>query len=301
MKLNIYRLPTAVAVVVVALLVLCPPAPAVVLDRIVAVVNNDAITWLELYEVMRTEQASKLEGMSEDEQRSSLASVEAEYLDNLISRKLQLQEASKLGMDISEEELEATIQNIRTKYGFSLKEFKEAIENSGTAWNYYRTNLREQIIIRKIVEKEVTASIQDTSGVNSSEDEISYHLRQIFFNAERGEEGLREAVQVVYDALATGVEFESLAIRMSDGPNASSGGDIGIIEAASLSVEMRDALEGVAAGGVANPVMTSKGAHILKLVQKVSKAEKMQEERFQARYAEWLKQLRGKAQIDIRL
>lgn len=301
MKFDFYRLSSVAAIVVIALLTLCSPAPAVVLDRIVAVVNNDAITWLELYEVMRTEMASKLKGISEDEQREVLASMEADYLETLILRKLQLQEAARADLGVSDEELDATIENIRTKYGFTLEEFKEALEDSGTQWDYYRVNLREQIIIRKIVDREVTSAIQEGGGAPDLDGDISYHLKQIFLSAERGEQALQEAVQSVYDSLQAGTEFESLAIRVSDGSNASSGGDIGVVEESMLSSEMRAALKGLAEGRVTQPIATSKGVHILKLEKKISEDEMKMEARFQARYSEWLSELHGKAQIDIRL
>jgi len=293
---NVFRTALAFA----AVLVLCSTATAVVLDRIVALVNNEAITWLELYDTMERELAPKLKGLDEASRREVLASAEAGFLDSMVLRKLQLQEAVKQDIFVSEAEVESTIENIRTKYGLGMDEFKRAVEDSGSDWSQYRQNLREQIIIRKLVDKEVS-SRQEVMVSGSQGQEAKYRLKQIFIDGNRDDEELRKKVKDVYEALETGTAFETVALSMSEGPNASAGGDLGVVEESSLSEAMRQTLRDVPSGEVAPPVKSSLGIHIIKLEQRTGGDGQDMEARFQEAYEEWLRGLRDRAQVDIRL
>lgn len=282
----------------IALLVLCSPATAVVLDRIVAKVNDEAITWLELYEAMERELATKLKGLDGSARREALASAEAGFLDSMVVRKLQLQEAVKQDIFVSEQEVESTILNIRTKYGLGPEEFRKAVEDSGSDWYYYRQNLREQIIISKLVDKEVKSRLE-AQETGEAGQEAGYHLKQIFIRAGGDEEEVRRKVKAAYEALESGSDFGVVAMRMSEGPNSSTGGDLGVVEESSLSEAMRQALRDVATGEVASPVISGTGVHILKVESRVG--GQGAEAKFQEAFEQWLKGLRDRARVDIDL
>jgi len=282
----------------IALLVLCPPSEAVVLDRIVAKVNDEAITWLELYEAMERELAPKLKGLDEEARREALASAEAGFLDSMIVHRLQIQEAAKQDIFVSEQEVESTIDNIRTKYGMGLDEFRKAVEDSGSDWYYYRQNLREQIVISKLVDKEVKSRLE-AQETEESGHEAGYHLKQIFIKAGEDEDEVRRKVKAVYDALESGSGFDVVAMSMSEGPNAPAGGDLGVVDESSLSEAMRQALRGVAPGEVASPVMSGAGVHILKVESRVG--GQGMEAKFQEAFEQWLKGLRDRARVNINL
>lgn len=289
---------TACALLVV--LALCSQASAVVLDRIVALVNNEAITWLELYEAMESELAPRLKGLSPEERKKTLASSEAGFLDSMVLRRLQLQEAAKQDIFVSEDEVEMTIESIRTKYGLGTEEFRKAVEESGADWPQYTQNLREQIIIQKLVDKVVNPRVQ-TPQKEASAQEVKYHLKQIFIKGDRDEDELLGMVQSVYDALESGSEFETVALRMSEGPNAATGGDLGVVEESSLSRPMRQALAGVSSGQVAPPVKSGMGVHIIKVESRTSAGGQDSDTLFQEAFEHWLKELRDSARVEIRL
>lgn len=276
------------------------PASAVVLDRIVALINNESITWLELYDSMERELAPRLKGLSDDERRDVLASSEESFLDSMIVKRLQLQEAVKQGIYVSDEEVEFTIQSIRTKYGLGPEEFKKAVEESGSEWSVYRDNLKGQIIIQKLVDKVVKSGMDEVSGENTGGD-TKLRLRQIFFKLGGSQEDLTGKITEVYNALESGEEFETLARRVSEGPNAANGGDLGTLDESSLSESMRQALQGISSGQVAPPVTSGMGVHILKLLSRTSGAGTDRDSLFQQAYEKWLKGLREKARIEIRL
>ena len=292
------------------LVLTCSPARAVVLDRVVAVVNNEVITWLELYKTMELDLAPKLKGLEGDARRLALAAEESKFLESMVLQKIQMQEAIKQCVFISQSDVDSTILNIRTKYGLSEEEFRRAVEDAGTDWEHYRRNMRVQLMISKLVDKKVRAGLTATAEEEGGDaPQTSYHLKQIFISADRDEDAMRSIVEAVYDAFGKGEEFEAVAVRMSEGPNAASGGDLGTIEASLLSDAMRQSVAGLSAGEVGPPVRSSRGIHILKLQGRTSStgaggsggAVKSHEEQLEEKYDEWLRDLRGRAQVDIRL
>ena len=276
------------------------PAQAVVLDRVVAVINNEAITWLELYEAMRIEFAPKLKDMDEAAQKEALANSEKDFLDSMIIIKLELQEAGRLRLTASDKEVDSTIANIRRKYNMDEDAFMKAIEDSGTTWEFYRRSLKEQITIRRLIDRQVRSKMTDMSAKGEAV-EASYHLKQVYINIMAEEAELEAKVKAVYEALGSGADFESVAVRMSEGPNADSGGDLGVIEASVLSDKLKDVVAKLQEGQVSPPVKTAKGIHILKMERIVSSGDREAEMRFKKLYSDWVKELRGNARIDIRL
>lgn len=295
----------ACTLAVLAFFVLFAPAPlgAVVLDRIVAVVNNEAITWLELYDAMKVELDHRMKGMGEQERKELLAANEADFLEAIIINRIQVQEARKNNISVSASDLDNAIMSIRTKYGLDEQGFRDAIASTGSTWEGYRKNLKDQILIRKLVDREVRSKLAASDASTEGQGGVRYHLRQVYIKAgpDREREELEGMVQAVYDALNEGRSFESVAAFMSEGPGAASGGDLGLIEGSSLSDGLRDAVAGLSPGQVADPVWTSRGIHIVKLEDRVSAAEESMQKDFQRLYAEWLKHLRGSAYVDIRL
>ena len=88
---------------------------AVLLDRVVAVVNSEVITWSELYKMMEYEAANRIRGMDEKEKGKVFKDNEAQFLQNLIDMRLQLQEARKIGIHVSKEEISEAIDSIKNK------------------------------------------------------------------------------------------------------------------------------------------------------------------------------------------
>lgn len=295
------------------LMLTCSPARAVVLDRVVAVVNNEVITWLELYETMELELAPKLKGLEGDARRLALSAEESDFLESMVLQRIQLQEARKQGVFISNSDIDSTIENIRAKYGLSEEAFKQAVEGAGTDWDHYRRNMKKQLMISKLVDKEVRSGLMAPAEVEgAAAPETSYHLKQIFISADRAEDEMRSLVEAVYEALQNGEEFEAVAVRMSEGPGAASGGDLGTLEASALSDAMRESVAGLRTGEVGPPVRSSRGIHILKLHARISSsgtagaggsggAGKSLEQRTEEKYDEWLRDLRDRSQVDIRL
>ena len=86
---------------------------AILLDRVVAVVNQEVITWSDLYKAMEFEASDKMRGLKDEEKRKIFKENEGIFLESLIDMKLQLQAAKQLGIDATTDDVNSTIVDIR--------------------------------------------------------------------------------------------------------------------------------------------------------------------------------------------
>src|ERR1051326_1371502 len=141
---------------------LAPTAHAVVLvDRIVAVVNKEVITYSELNEAVgMAERQLARQGTAAPER----AVLERQMLERLILDKAQLQLARDTGIRVDELQLDRAVQRIAEQNRMTLAEFRGALEKDGVSFAGYREDLREQIILSRLREREVNDKIQVSDG-----------------------------------------------------------------------------------------------------------------------------------------
>lgn len=293
------------------------------LDRVVAIVNQEVITWSELYRSMEYDAVPGMKKLSEEERMKVFKENEAGFLENLINFRLQLQAAKELGIRVSDAEVQDAIEGIKKKYKMSEIQFQESLKTEGYSFDEYKKRLREQIIISKVVnqqvrnkvlatDQDVDAFLRDNRSFEGSTER--FHIRQIFFKkpvdaADRTK--TEELSQAVYEKIMQGQDFDALVKEYSEGPNRNAGGDLGFIDKESLAKEFSVALSGMQVGDVSKPFWTDAGVHIIKLDEKTEKkspAEIRENARnaisnklFTERYNAWIKSLREKAFIDVRL
>jgi peptidyl-prolyl cis-trans isomerase SurA len=230
----------------------------------------------------------------------------------MVEVRLQLQEAAALGISASDKELASAARGIREKYGLEEEAFLGAIREQGFTEKKYMALLREQITIRKLIEREVRDRVEATDldvkaylASKGLTDGDQYRLRQIFFSLPKNEEGesaLAEKTAKVLEALKSGADFASVAAAYSEARGArATGGDMGFIEKENLSPEFVSALEGLAPGAYSGPFRTGGGVHFLMLVEKKGVRDVVFEQRFEAEHKKWLRALRSRAFVELRL
>ena len=311
------------ALVVIFLFIAASSQAGVLLDKVVAVVNQEVITWSELYKSMEADAAPQLKEMKDNERLQVFKENEASFLETLIGIKLQLQEARSLGVNVSDQELKEGIDNIKKKYSMTDSDFMDSLKKEGYTFEEYKKRLREQIMISKVVNLQIRSKILTSEAdVKKSLDENKelsesgegYKLSQIFFKKPKSDgekSSIEEKAAVVLKKLKEGVNFTDLAKQYSEDSSASSGGDLGLIKKAQMAKEFAQALSVMKPGETSAPFWTSGGLHIIKLNEKIGarSPEQITEEAktalinktFMERYAAWMKGLREKAYIEIRL
>lgn len=296
---------------------------AILLDRVVALVNKEVITWSELYQMIEREATDKMESLDEKGRLKIFKENEEIFLERLIDIRLQVQEAQRLGIEATNRDVEDAILNIKTKYDLSDDIFKESLEKEGLTLEEYKEKLSEQIMISKLVNQQVRSKIvvsdeEVDDYFNKNKEQLSleesYKLRQIFFKSPESDDiksDIEEKASYIIERLEKGEEFSHLAKEYSEDPAKNVGGDLGFIHKKFLAEEFKNVLSGMEVGDFSMPFWTEKGLHIIKLEDKKTAQtieevkekirKQLREKKFMKSYERWIKDLRNRAHIVTRL
>ncbi len=295
-----------------------PAQGSILLDKVVAIVNKEAITWSDLYKAMEFEIAESGRNLNDDERRKFFKENETPFLEILIDMKLQLQEAQRTGIFVSPDEVERAIKSIKDKYSMTDEIFIQTLKKEGFTLDEYKRKLNEKITVGRLIDQEVKSRIlideETITKYISQHKELSgqyegYNLSHIFLKktADRNADEVR--ARQIYNKLKAGEAFSNMAAQYSEDATAPAGGELGLINRADLSREFLEAISKIKVGEISEPFWTDKGIHILRLNTIVSTEksaqlreqvrQKLGEEKFMKVYKNWLKGLRERAYIQI--
>ena len=255
------------------------PAPRRVLevDRIIAVVNEEVITKLDLAEQMALAiQSLKRQGTPLPPNEV----LEKQVLERIIAQKTQLQFAKDSGIRVDDAVLDKTVARIAQENKLSIPALRAALEKDGVSFSKFRDEMRNEITIARLREREVDSKIvvteaeidaflqtrQDALGRNDE-----YNLAHILVRVpeQASAEQIKNRQARAEEALAQlkqGADFGQVAATYSDAPEGLKGGVIGWREANRLPGLFVDALKGVRVGELSAVLRSPNGFHILKLL-----------------------------------
>lgn len=311
------------AMIIVCVLLFSGLARAtVLLDRVVAIVNQDVITWSELYKAMEADASPAVKALKEDERRKVFRENEAYFLETLINVRLQMQEAKKSGIGVSDGELQEAVDSIKKKYSMSEDAFKESLKGEGFTYDEYKKRLREQIIISKLVNVQIRNKIvvndEDikkfiTENKDALENTEGYKISQIVLKKQKDEDKSRieEKAGELLKKIELGESFSNLAKQYSEDSSAGAGGDLGLLKKSQLNKTFTDVISGMQPGDVSKPFWNGNDLHILKLESRSAPKNKneimeeagnmLRDKLFTGRYNAWIKSLREKSFIEVKL
>lgn len=299
-------------------------ASAEIIDRIVAVINDDVITLADL----ETEEQVFLEYLKAEDPKSlaekGTDSLRMDMLNKLIDRKLTEQEAQRIGLSVSEAEIDAAVERILQSSGINKNQLAARLKQEGVPMERYRQNLKEQIQRGKLVSQEVRSKVVITDDkikeyYQNNRDifnkRMKYRLRHIVFKLPAGgnKETIRKKAEDVKKQLQEGADFSELARRFSEYPTASEGGDLGYVEKDELAPYIIQAVSGLKVNDTGPVVETPVGYQIFKVEDIVGPEKKTFDEAKEEihrilieqytnnRFATWLKDLREKSYIEVLL
>ncbi|MCU7842553.1 MAG: peptidylprolyl isomerase [Candidatus Thiodiazotropha sp. (ex Monitilora ramsayi)] len=253
-------------------------AAVVPLDQIVAVVNEDVITRSELDSRVR-------EMMAQLSQKgANLPTIEIlreQVLERMISKRLQLQTAERLGLSVDDATVTKAIANIAQTNNITLLQLREVLERDGINFSLFREQLREDILINRLKQKEVINRIviteQDISNflareIGTQRQRSAVHLLHILIATPEGAspkdvQEAKQRAQDVYDELQAGADFSETAVRVSDGRQALEGGDLGWIETSRIPSLFTKVVDEMEPGTISEPVRNASGFHMVKLLE----------------------------------
>jgi peptidyl-prolyl cis-trans isomerase SurA len=296
---------------------------AIMLDRVVAVVNKEVITWSELYKIMESEASEQTRALKDEEKSRVFRNSEAAFLEKLIDMKLQLQEAKRIGLQVKDDEVKEAIENIKKKYQMTDAALEESLKREGLTFEEYKKKIEEQILISQFINHQIKSKVVITDEYvkhymetrkGSSSGEEEFRLRQIFFKKSKDDSMRREIEEkaaMIVQRLKAGEDFATLGWEYSEDPSAKIGSDLGYLKKSYMAQEFITVLSGMKVGDISNPFWTQQGLHIIKLEDKVSAEstaeqranvrKQLEEEAFAEKYKSSIKGLRENARIEIRL
>ena len=285
---------------------------ASVTDRIIAVVNTELIMLSELKAEVASEERRLHDTYRGAELNRRLRQVEYMGLTRMIERKLQLQTAKTKGVEVADDEVR--------RAALELKRQGEQIDETDPN---DKKNIKEQLLLMRVVDREVRSGVMVTDSelqryYQSHQNRFlipdEYRISQILIlrKARETEEEARERAMSVSSALKQGADFAEMALKHSDGPEATKGGNIGFVRQGELLPQIERALSVLELGQMTEAIQTSDGWHIIKLDEKrlpqfrpfAEVKSEIQTLVFQQKtedvYQKWLGDLKNKAFIEVK-
>ena len=296
---------------------------AKIIDGIAAVVNDDVILQSELLQLVEPYRQQYEAQYSGRQLNDKIRMAAKELLNAIIEKRLLLQEATRLGVEIEGSRIDEAVKKIRDRFD-SDEEFRKALAEQGETMATFRRKHQEELIVRKMsslkvqeIDKEVSISEQDVQDYfEKHEEELLLEpkpeLLKMFVSAEASlpadQRALRRgALEKVLEEVEDGADFERLAERLAQGDT-----DVPVeVARGDVTAELKRAVSSLQIGEVSNILESEQGFYIVKVMGADPQTAPDKDElrarikatlrkiRVQEEWNEWLKRLREDARVSI--
>lgn len=291
-------------------------------DRVVAIVNNDAITLGELQEqvmIYRYENRDRVSASDDDLYRM--------FLTRLIDNRLQLQEAEREKITVEDSEVDEEMRDRMKRVGAkSMTELEAMIKAEGINMVSLKTRMRETLRMSKVVRRKVALRISVTEeeidryvaeNREKLETGLSYHARHILIipeiDSDAGWEAARIRADMIRAEVVKGGDFAELARQHSKDASGKDGGDLGTLKRGELAQDIETQILSLEPEEISTPYRGSLGYHIFRLETKDTLQgagldrvrqqvkEILFRQKYDARLDAWLKEIKQRAIIEVRM
>lgn len=248
-----------------------PAAHAQQVQRIAAVVNDEIISVRDLRNrIEMVIVTSELPRTNETAQR-----LAPQVLRNLIDEQLQMQEADRLSVTISDSEMERARSDLEARNGLRPGQFHDFVTQLGIDPGTVERQLRSNLLWSKLVQRRFASQVEISAeeveetrarlaaDVGKEQKRVSEILLTI--DDPTKENDIVQLANRLVEQLRGGASFGSVARQFSQAANANVGGDIGWVLSDQLAPELADAVSAMSVGEVSDPIRTIVGYHILQV------------------------------------
>jgi peptidyl-prolyl cis-trans isomerase SurA len=249
-------------------------------DFIVAVVNSEPVTNNEVRaKLLRAEQQLTQQGTA----LPARAELTRQVLERVISDKAQLQLARTSGLKVEENAIDNAVLSVAQQNQLTVEELRKRLIADGIAYTQFRTDIRDELLVTRLRQREVDAKVtvseadidrflreqQSSSDASAFELNLAQILIAVPEAASPDQVGqLQARAAQVAERARSGADFAALANEFSDSPTKASGGQMGLRNADRYPPLFLEATQKVPEGGVAGPVRSGAGFHVLKVLEK---------------------------------
>jgi len=247
-------------------------------DRIVAVVNNEVITLRELQAGVVSAEAQLRQQGTELPSRDVF---QRHILERMIVDRAQVQTAKETGIRVDDAELNRALTSIAERNRLTMDAFRAALEKDGLAWTKFREDIRNEILLSRLKDREVDSRITVTDGEidnflanaenlgGNEELNLAHILLRVPEQAKPDQlTRIKAKAEDLVSQLKKGAAFAKLAAANSDAPDALSGGAMGWRPRDRLPAIFMDTLNVLKLGEVSDVIRSPAGYHIIKLLDK---------------------------------
>ena len=298
-----------------------------VVDRIVAVVNEEVITLSEVDRIIGPFLKEAVRAEDRLERKEQLNRVRRQALDALIEEKLMDREVKKAGIKVTPREVEAVIDDVKKQNKVTQEGLERALAVEGITFEQYKTQIERKILRTKLVQWSVKVEpkasekqLREFYEQNAERYRTPETLRpaHILFGIPREApsekvQEVRKKCQEVLDRIRKGEDFGEMALLYSQDPSAKDRGDLGYFKKGELLPAFEKEFNRLRVGEVGGIIRTEFGFHLIKLLDRrggtpmpfeEAKAQ-VQKEYFRSEtdraVRQFITSLKEKSVIDIRL
>ena len=310
-----------------ALLAIVVSSPGDVVDRVAATVNGEVVTLSEIEERAGGEylRAQGLPAGKERDEARTAALRRA--FDQIVAEKLLAKQAQALQLEVTEQQVDAAVEDIKTRNQFSEEALDRALSEQGLDRKTFRAQIRRELetyqVLQFKVRGRVKVSDEDLKNYYQThpqefggEEEV--HVRHIFLPLEENapaadEASVRAQGAKVLQRLKTGEDFARVARDVSKGPSAEDGGDLGWLRRGTIQKALEEAAFALKDGQISGLIRAGPGLHVVKVEgrrrggakafedAKEDIRTRLVDEQVGATREQYLEELRRDATIDVKL
>jgi peptidyl-prolyl cis-trans isomerase SurA len=299
---------------------------AEIIDRIVARINAKIVTYFELKQAATPFllQNGMDPSVLEDAQRRQ--AILEEVLDELVDRELLLQEAAKLDLSVSDEEVDQWLAYTRQQQQMSEEQFREVIKEYDMSYDAYREMIRQNLLKIRLVKVKVGSqvSISDeeleqafrerfgSSGAKTKHIEVRHILVRPDDNSEQAITAARKEAEAALGKLNGGADFTEVATTHSEGPSGDQGGYLGKFSRGDLDPQFEEVAFELGEGEISDVVRTQFGFHVIEVMgvemrtdgnveeRKEQLRAQLQQEAVERQLQSYVQNLRSRSFVDVR-
>ncbi|KPA09603.1 PpiC-type peptidyl-prolyl cis-trans isomerase [Candidatus Magnetomorum sp. HK-1] len=310
----IYRL-----FILIVFMAMVSPSYGELIDRILAVVNNDIVTLAQFKKTYsKLAMQIRTSDYTQDEQTQLISNLNQKVLDTLIEETLTEQQAEVVQLEIEDKEVEDTINGIKKKHNYTDDEFAQILEMQGSSIKEFQSHIRKQKLQSRLlgimVQSKVVITDDDVKAYFDSHPEkyqskTTYHLRTIIKRAvsEIAQENMKTALK----QFEKGIPFADLAKQYAEPAFAETGGLLGSYTLDQLSLQIQEAIKDLQKGECSPILTTTQGLQILyvenitqeggKTLEEASENIRtlLYQEKMEQRYHAWIADLKEKSYIKL--
>jgi peptidyl-prolyl cis-trans isomerase SurA len=301
-----------------------PLVSAEIFNRVVAQVNNEVVTLYELN--MKIKELTGFDPgdlRMKDEKR--FLEIRRKIIDFLVDEKITNEKIQELGIQVTPNEIDAAIERIKQSNHLTHEDLLASLKKQQMSYESYRERIKRDLERTRLINFEVKSKIiireeEIKEYYSKNKDKFStpenVHLAAIFLK-QKDPSNQEETLALYHKAeeivarLKRGENFTDMARKLSQGPGAEEGGDLGLFKTSQLDPDLIKVVKNMSSGDISRPIMRPAGIQIVKLVEKqygrVEPFETVRDaifgilyqEEINKRYFSWIKELRKKAYTKI--